>query len=197
MGNCAFKGIITATSHGGVLENNNKQMVKVVTSNGGIMELCTPITVHSITNQFPGHAIFPSPYSSEPLLRQQELHAGQVYYLLPINPYCYYSSNFSSESIITRQLSSTTATPYRIFTHDNANMWSQAEESCPGRAGGVWKVKLVISPEQLSEILSEESLTEALIESLRTVAKCGNGVPSPAGSSHNYSKRSLSLRNRV
>ncbi|MED6199838.1 hypothetical protein PIB30_079617, partial [Stylosanthes scabra] len=179
MGNCAFKGIITATSHGGVLDNN-KQMVKVMTSNGGIMELCTPITVHSITNEFPGHAIFPSPVSSEPLLRQQELHAGQVYYLLPINPYCYYSSNFSSESIVTRQLSSSTSTPYRIFTHDNANMRSQAEESSPRRAGGVWKVKLVISPEQLSEILSEESLTEALIESLRTVAKCGKGVPSPA-----------------
>ncbi|KAL1350298.1 hypothetical protein HN51_014406 [Arachis hypogaea] len=203
MGNCALKGIITATSHGGVLMDN-KQMVKVVTSNGGIMELCTPITVHSITNGFPGHAIFASPFSSEPLLRKQELHAGQLYYLLPLNPYYYYST--SRASMITRQLSNSTSTPYRIFTC-NANMWSQAEEGSSPRhnnnySSGVWKVNLVISPEQLSEILSQDSLTEALIESLRTVAKCGNGITSPAGSGHYSSlfssrNRSLSLRNPV
>lgn len=40
--------------------------------------------------------------------------------------------------------------------------------------GGIWKVKLVISPEQLAEILSQEVRTQELIESIRTVAKCGN-----------------------
>lgn len=51
-----------------------------------------------------------------------------------------------------------------------------------GGVGEVWKVKLVISPAQLHEILSQESRTEALIESLRTVAKCGSGATSLAGS---------------
>ncbi|MBA0769438.1 hypothetical protein Gotri_018170 [Gossypium trilobum] len=49
-------------------------------------------------------------------------------------------------------------------------------------SSGVWKVKLVISPDQLAEILAQESRTEALIESVRTVAKCGNGVSSVANS---------------
>lgn len=54
-------------------------------------------------------------------------------------------------------------------------------------SSGVWKVKLVISPEKLSEILSQESRTEALIESVRTVAKCGNGVPSSVANSDQWS----------
>jgi hypothetical protein len=33
----------------------------------------------------------------------------------------------------------------------------------------------VISPEQLLEILSQEGRTQELIESVRTVAKCGSG----------------------
>lgn len=57
---------------------------------------------------------------------------------------------------------------------------------------GVWKVKLVISPEQLSEILSQESRTEALIESVRTVAKCGNGTSAAAASAVNSDKWSVS-----
>jgi hypothetical protein len=48
---------------------------------------------------------------------------------------------------------------------------------------GVWKVKLVISPEQLAEILAQEARTEELIESVRTVAKCGNGVSSSVANS--------------
>lgn len=64
-----------------------------------------------------------------------------------------------------------------------------------GRSG-VWKVKLVISPEQLSEILSQESRTEALIESVRTVAKCGNGngVPSSVANSDQWSVCSSSWK---
>ncbi|CDP12241.1 unnamed protein product [Coffea canephora] len=37
------------------------------------------------------------------------------------------------------------------------------------------KVKLVISPQQLLEILAQEARTQELIESVRTVAKCRNG----------------------
>ncbi|CAN1855618.1 hypothetical protein LINPERHAP1_LOCUS41785 [Linum perenne] len=41
------------------------------------------------------------------------------------------------------------------------------------RGSGVWKVKLVISAAELAAILTEDSRTEELIESVRTVAKCG------------------------
>lgn len=193
-------------------------MVRVVTSNGGIMELYSPITVECITNEFPGHAIFPSSssthhhrnnnnifssYSQLPLPKNEQLQAGELYYLLPlINPSSSSSSSsyglsstLSSNGVTTQladQTAATTLTPYRMSTCDknnnsnSMNMWSDSEqhEVFPRyNNGGVWKVKLVISPEKLSEILSQESRTEALIESVRTVAKCGNGVaPSVANS---------------
>lgn len=66
-------------------------------------------------------------------------------------------------------------------------MGSEAEVFPRYNSSGVWKVKLVISPEQLSEILSQESRTEALIESVRTVAKCGNGLPPSVANSDQWS----------
>lgn len=71
------------------------------------------------------------------------------------------------------------ATPYRM-SFDNQRMLkrSEAEIFPTYNSTGVWKVKLLISPEQLSEILSHDARTEALIESVRTVAKCGSGASS-------------------
>ncbi|PIN20147.1 hypothetical protein CDL12_07163 [Handroanthus impetiginosus] len=43
------------------------------------------------------------------------------------------------------------------------------------RGGGVWKVKLVIDPKDLEQILSEEVNTEALIEQMRVAA--ANSTP--------------------
>lgn len=181
MGNCVFKGF------GGM-----EEMVKVVTSNGGIMELYAPITSECITNEFPGHAIFRSrDLFAEPLLHNEDLHAGQLYYLLPLNPYKSNNVNTTSKQSDTAainsnmsSLSSITATPYRMSCDNQGLMKRFSDPEVVPRYNntGVWKVKLVISPEQLSEILSQEARTEALIESVRTVAKCGNGVPSAANS---------------
>ena len=171
MGNCVFKGF-------GQVE----EMIKVVTSNGGIMELYAPITAENITNEFPGHAIFRSPdLFSQPLLHSEELHAGELYYLLPQNAgrvgtvsETKLSDNTSTSSLIT---------PYRMSFDNQGLVKRSYPEVFPRYSStGVWKVKLVISPEQLSEILLQESRTEALIESVRTVAKCGNGVSSMASS---------------
>ncbi|CAK8532713.1 unnamed protein product [Lathyrus sativus] len=46
---------------------------------------------------------------------------------------------------------------------------------------GVWKVKLVITPEKLLKILSQESQTKDLIESVRIVAKCGVAAAAASG----------------
>ncbi|KAL2336268.1 hypothetical protein Fmac_010714 [Flemingia macrophylla] len=179
MGNCVFRGL----QHG-VSEDT---MVKVVTSNGGIMELFSPITVECITNEFPGHGIFRSRRDifADPLSKTDELHGGQVYYLLPLNP--------SSSKNYTRQFSDRALTPYRMSTCDknnnnnNNSLFLESEVVPRYNSSGVWKVKLVINPEKLSEILSQESRTEALIESVRTVAKCGNGVPSSVANSDQWS----------
>ncbi|CAN4087091.1 unnamed protein product [Withania somnifera] len=189
MGNCVFKGF----GFGEVdqEEENNKMMIKVVTSNGGIMELHAPITAHCITNEFPGHTIYRSrDMFSPPLLHNEELRAGESYYLLPLFNHPIIKSKRGRDEKeekcdvnITASNSSRSnlpqATPYRM-SFDNQRMpkRSQAEVFPTYNSTGVWKVKLLISPEQLSEILSHEARTEALIESVRTVAKCGSGASS-------------------
>ncbi|XP_008777743.1 uncharacterized protein LOC103697615 [Phoenix dactylifera] len=168
MGNCVFRGF----GEGGGL------MIKVVTINGGVMELHPPVTVECITNGFPGHGIFRSrDLFSKPLLHNEELVGGELYYLRPLS-----DSHKGLPSLVA---------PYRV-SFDHHGFWRRQDmEVVPkfhtnggngGGVGGVWKVKLVISPAQLNEILSQDSRTEALIESVRTVAKCGNGAASVASS---------------
>ncbi|KAG6786923.1 hypothetical protein POTOM_008543 [Populus tomentosa] len=166
-------------------------MIKVVTTNGGIMELYAPITAECITNEFPGHAIYCSrDLFSKPLLHNEELHVGQLYHLLPINTNSIALSNTRNNTNTKNHLSSSTSsskvTPYRM-SFDNQRMLkrssTEAEVFPRYNSTGVWKVKLVISPEQLAEILAQEARTEELIESVRTVAKCGNGFSSSVANS--------------
>ncbi|MCD7447440.1 hypothetical protein HAX54_029115 [Datura stramonium] len=161
-------------------------MIKVVTSNGGIMELYAPIA-NCITNEFPGNAIYHShDMSSPPLLHNEELHAGESYYLSYIKPSSIKSKRGRDEKLVEKSDVNSSrrylpqATPYRMSFDHNQRMLnkSEAEVFPTYNSTGVWKVKLLISPEQLSEILSHEARTEALIESVRTVAKCGSGTSS-------------------
>ncbi|KAE8735183.1 NAC domain-containing protein 12-like [Hibiscus syriacus] len=132
MGNCLFGGLGEADG-----------VIKVITSNSGVMEFSAPIIAGTITDEFPGHAIFRTQdLFWKPLFHQDELLPGESYYLLPLN-----------SGQIVRQ---------GHVRHNNNNK------------SGFWKVKLVITPEQLLEILSQEGCTQELIESVRAVAKCGN-----------------------
>lgn len=170
MGNCVFRGFAEAGD-----------LIKVVTSNGGVMELYPPITAECITNEFPGHAIFRRrDLFSQPLLHSEELLVGEVYHLLPLKSQ---RGRFMREDSVPMSGASSVFTPYRM-SFDNHGIWRRAETEVFPRynSAGVWKVKLVISPEQLVEILSQESRTEALIESVRTVAKCGSGLASAGNS---------------
>ncbi|GMH22519.1 hypothetical protein Nepgr_024362 [Nepenthes gracilis] len=158
-----------------------EQMIKVVTATGGIMELYAPITAACITNEFPGHRLFRSRdhLLSQPLLHNEQLHVGELYYLLPLN-----STTITTTVEMSAEAASPTVTPYRM-SFDNQRLFKLSHRQVYPRynGAGVWKVRLVINPEQLSEILSEEAKTEELIESLRTVAKCGTGgVPSATNS---------------
>ncbi|KAG6403693.1 hypothetical protein SASPL_135921 [Salvia splendens] len=162
MGNCIFKTL-------GVV----KDMVKVVTPDGGVMELYAPITAECVTNEFPGHAIFGSPRrSSPPLFQSESLCAGQYYYLLPSQK----GKDHGGDRV---------AAPYRMSVDNQGKLrrLSEPEVFPKYNSTGVWKVRLVIHTDQLSEILSQEARTEALIESVRTAAKCAAaGVPSAANS---------------
>ncbi|KAG6636431.1 uncharacterized protein LOC122282406 [Carya illinoinensis] len=176
MGNCLFAGF-GEVDHG---------VTKVVTSNGGIMEFYAPITVGCITNEFPaGHGIFRShDLFWKPLPHHEELVAGESYYLLPLNDSTDDNTRTHGQivrrqghvrSISSVSSSSTLAAPYRMsLDYQGMLKRSYTEVFSRYNNGPFWKVKLVICPEQLLEILSQEARTQELIQSVRTVAKCGN-----------------------
>ncbi|ESQ43882.1 hypothetical protein EUTSA_v10006365mg [Eutrema salsugineum] len=161
MGNCVFKG------SGGLRTSYDKDdlLIKVVTPNGGVMELHPPIFADYITNEYPGHVIHDTlslRHSSPPLLHGEELFPGNIYYLLPI------SSAAATASTTQQHSSDQSATPFRMSIGK-----TPVKAAANGGGSGVWKVRLVISPEQLADILAEDVETEAFVESVRTVAKCG------------------------
>ncbi|KAK7391319.1 hypothetical protein VNO78_19733 [Psophocarpus tetragonolobus] len=190
MGNCFF----------GAMSEPDATTIKVITSNGGIMEFSAPVTVSFITNEFPGYAIFRShDLFWKPLGQFEELEAGQSYYLLPlsnnIDTPCGGGENVNvvrqghvrSHSVPTISYPSL----YRMsldYQHHHQGMGllkRSSIEAFSGRSSGnsssnicggssrFWKVKLVITPEQLLDILAQEARTKELIESVRMVAKCG------------------------
>ncbi|KAL3615732.1 hypothetical protein CASFOL_041393 [Castilleja foliolosa] len=195
MGNCVFKGL-------GVADQG--RVIKVVTPNGGVMELQTPITAESITNEFPGHGIFLSPSaaaahhynntSPPPLHHHEQLSAGKSYYLLPL-----LLQDHMNHAVPDVGLD----TPYRMsvdgqqgtslsFKRQSAASAAAAAAAAAFPSGGsmrhqqgVWKVRLAISSDQLSEIFSQDARTEALIESVRTVAKCAAASTAPSPSKQN------------
>ncbi|XP_073020987.1 uncharacterized protein [Primulina eburnea] len=175
MGNCLI---------GGMGDGDKSAVIKVTTLNGGIMEFHAPVTAESITDEFPGHGIFPShDLFWKPLPHSQLLTAGESYHLLPLLDNIVTSGSTGSKAARLGHVRSNSApdqpgaavAPYRMSFHSPVGL---SKKSAVSRAAarGFWKVKLVISPGQLMEILSEEEKTEELIESVRTVGKCGSYV---------------------
>ncbi|PSS04251.1 Ent-kaur-16-ene synthase [Actinidia chinensis var. chinensis] len=164
MGNCLF---------GGTGEVN--EVIKVVTSNGGIMEFNGTITAECITDEFPGHGIFRShDLFWKPLPHHEVLLAGESYYLLPLNNRSLGGQIAQVGHVRSNSVPASVAAPYRM-SFDGQGMLKRSYTEAFSRyntGGVVWKVKLVISPRQLLEILSQEARTQELIESMRTVAKC-------------------------
>ncbi|KAL0409193.1 UNVERIFIED_CONTAM: hypothetical protein Sradi_1853700 [Sesamum radiatum] len=169
MGNCLFVG---------GMGDAHQSVIRVATSNGGVMEFHAPVTVESITDEFPGHGIFRShDLFWTPLPHSQELLVGESYRLLPLMDLtnggltparlgCVRSNSTAPQRM---------AAPQYRMSFDSRGLEKRLPEDQAGQGRrGFWKVKVVIRTEQLLEILSEEGKTEELIESVRTVAKCGS-----------------------
>ncbi|KAL3817857.1 hypothetical protein ACJIZ3_003762 [Penstemon smallii] len=173
MGNCLFGGTGDAV--------DQSTIIKVTTSNGGVMEFNSPITVESITDEFPCHGIFRSQdLFWKPLPHSQVLLAGESYHLLDINNNIRSSSSDSDGLKAARvgHVRSNSAPPqqqlpYRMSFDNRGLTKKKINDDDDVSPYGFWKVKLVISPKQLLEILSEEGKTEELLESVRTVGRCG------------------------
>ncbi|KAK1438570.1 hypothetical protein QVD17_04379 [Tagetes erecta] len=164
MGNCLFGG-----------PSDNDRIIKVINSTGGIMEFYSPITAECITDEFPGHAIFRgTDLFWKPVPHQEVLLVGNSYYLLPLDKT---RGTTKVGHIRSNSLPANAAAPYRM-SFDSRRLfkrsYTDSSSSSKNNGSGFWKVKLVISPEQLLEILSQEGRTQELIENVRTVAKCGN-----------------------
>ncbi|QCE08147.1 kinesin-related protein 12-like [Vigna unguiculata] len=221
MGNCFFGAM-----------SDPHAPIKVITSNGGIMEFSAPVTVSFITNEFPGHAIFRShDLFWKPLSQFQELEAGQSYYLLPLNNNNTNNTNNNSsnnssnndnidipcgvgENVnVVRQghvrshSVPTTSYPalYRMsldYQHHHLKRSSIEAFSSSNIHGGVggssrfWKVKLVITPEQLLDILAQEARTKELLQSVRMVAKCGDAAGT-ISDQWNLSSTSWSISSKI
>ncbi|KAH7840081.1 hypothetical protein Vadar_012392 [Vaccinium darrowii] len=183
MGNCLFGGMGEVTN----------ESIKVVTSDGGIMEFNGPITVEFITDEFPGHGIFRShDLFWKPLPHHEVLVAGESYNLLPLNSKGIAGGGQIAQvgHVRSNSVPQSLPAPYRMSFDGHGILkrsYTEAFSRYNGGGGGIWKVKLVISPGQLLEILSQEGRTQELIESVRTVAKCGNIGVSAVGFSDQWS----------
>ncbi|GMI71652.1 hypothetical protein like AT1G64700 [Hibiscus trionum] len=174
--------------------------IKVVTSNGGIMEFSAPISAQHIVDEFPGHAIFRSnDMLWKPLFHHEQLLPGESYYLLPLNSNgCSPGNKIVREGHVRSESDSgplSVIAPYRLscdvqgtLKRSHTDIFSRYNSSSNNHDNrGFWKVKLVISPKQLLEILSQEARTQELIENVRTVAKCGSGASTAVGFSGQWS----------
>ncbi|EPS73865.1 hypothetical protein M569_00893, partial [Genlisea aurea] len=158
---------------------DRKSLVRVATGHGGVMEFRAPIAVESITDEFPGQGIFrTNDLFWKPLPNTEVLAAGELYHLLPLPDV---AGETGAKGGHARSLSAPLPHKSSLYRMSFQGRWlekrSAAEETA---ARGMWKVKLVICPEQLLEILAEEGKTEKLIDSVRTVVKCGSGLDATA-----------------
>ncbi|MCD9646266.1 hypothetical protein HAX54_035986 [Datura stramonium] len=129
---------------------------RVMTDSGEILNLKGPKLVRQVLNEFPGYNIFSSDRLSSPLHHQELLLDGHFYYL---------------HSVIHKE----TEPPILEEKTEHIPVSStltkgSAMEVLPAQRQGIWRVKLIINPQQLEEILSEEGNTEALIEQMRMAA---------------------------
>ncbi|KAK2991434.1 hypothetical protein RJ640_019080 [Escallonia rubra] len=147
MGNCAHKGVV-------VTKCPNK--VRVLVNTGRVLEFEGPKLVQEVVKDFPGCGIFRENCASlRPLHDDEVLAGGQCYYLLPVaHAEPIRMSTSAALDLVTRKISNGTS----------------ALEVLPPPQKGVWRVKLVIDPKLLEEILSEQVDVDALIAQIRMAA---------------------------
>ncbi|KAK4802292.1 hypothetical protein SAY86_000495 [Trapa natans] len=185
MGNCLFGGSGPDADHHG--SGTGGGLTTVITSNGGVMEFFAPISVGSITDEFPGHGVFRMhDLFLKPLPYHEYLAGGEPYYLLPLSGHAHVVKE--GHVLSNTVTAPTVVTPYRVsmehrlpgaLSRSYTDVLSLGQRRRP-RSGvngvsGVWKVRLVINPENLMDILSHDGRTQELVESMRAVAKCGAG----------------------
>ncbi|KAL3360661.1 hypothetical protein AABB24_013881 [Solanum stoloniferum] len=149
--NCSMKSVRDSR------KSSDLNFARVMTDSGEILNLKGPKLVRQVLNEFPGYNIFSSNCLSSPLHNQELLLDGQFYYLQPV-------IQNKTEPILVEEEKTEQIRVSSSLTKGSAM------EVLPAQREGVWRVKLIINPQQLEEIFSEEGYTEALIEQMRIAA---------------------------
>ncbi|EEF43378.1 uncharacterized protein LOC8278535 [Ricinus communis] len=181
MGNCSLKSAAEE------LPSN----VRVLTDTGGIIQLRGPKLAKDVLVGHPGYGIFRQGHaSSSPLSSHEYLIGGQFYYLLPLRDLPVLCDTMVTSHVhdvgFARKEKNILATESPEVSFETAlatqndEVAGPAVQVLPSQSNGVWKVKLMISPKQLEEILSEERNTEALIEKMRMAAAASSSAASLA-----------------
>ncbi|CAN6483390.1 unnamed protein product [Victoria cruziana] len=175
MGNCSLRS----------LYGREHDTIRIMTDSGGIMQLKGPVSVDSFVKDFPGYGISRQGDVLDPLRPNDQLLNGCSYYLFPqrTEP----KEDVPPVPVVDQIVPEDTETCCSDTVAGSSP--EPTVEVLPPKWEGIWRVKLVVSPEQLAEIFSQQANTEALIEKMRMAVKAG---PSGEGQlSRSSSRRSL------
>ncbi|XWS48786.1 hypothetical protein CRYUN_Cryun13aG0106300 [Craigia yunnanensis] len=181
MGNCSLKGFTGECSNS----------IRFLTDAGEIINVKGPKLAREIINDFPGYAICRRGQTSFPLPEDECLVNGGFYYLLPLEKVQKSGDSGTSKQAnkeavkkIEGDWMNQIESPKVSSADFVENLSSRsALEVLPSQKNGVWKVKLVISSQQLEDILSEQVNTEDLIEKMRMAASSATLTPKRSKSS--------------
>ncbi|KAL2342658.1 hypothetical protein Fmac_003943 [Flemingia macrophylla] len=168
MGNCSIKGATTGECH---------HSIRVMCDGGAILQFKAPKTVAQVLQHYPGYGVFRQGHASSPLSGQESLSYDILYYLLPLKEVQVDQRSCCDSSVEGLQRSEQVLKSAACDYVESLSNGS-ALEVLPSAKNGVWRVKLVIDPRQLEEILSEQVNTEALIEKMRMAATACTNSPS-------------------
>ncbi|KAG5030056.1 hypothetical protein GLYMA_05G218300v4 [Glycine max] len=173
MGNCSMKGTTGECHHS----------IRVMCDSGAILQLKAPKTVAQVLQHYPGYGIFRQGHASAPLPEQESLSYDLFYYLLPLKEVQVEHQKSCCDKVqqVVQRSEEMCKSAACDYVENLSN--GSALEVLPTAKNGVWRVKLLIDPRQLEEILSEQVNTEALIEKMRMAAtSCSTTSPSPSRS---------------
>ncbi|KAJ9148090.1 hypothetical protein P3X46_030184 [Hevea brasiliensis] len=169
MGNCSVKGV------SGECLNH----IRVFTDSGGIIQLKGPKLAKDVLKGYPGYGIFRQGNASSPLSSYEYLIGGQFYYLLPLQemPMSVGVARKEGMRFLDGFESPKLSSGAELVDFGETAENGPAVQVLPSQGHGVWKVKLIINPKQLEEILSEQGNTETLIEKMRMAASSATLEP--------------------
>lgn len=124
----------------------HKKVIKIIKSDGGILECKPPMTVHHVLSKFGGHAISDTLPVIQHLHPDADMIGGRAYYLLPL-----------------------LAGPPQIV---KTTVKNSSTITATGQESGVLRIKLIISKQELQAMLQKGKVTvDDMVSKLQTNGK--------------------------